>query len=1101
MLALPWLATNALSGAELTLSQPLAVDNITHSSARVCWVTAGGVHASKQLAFDTTANFTTNHSMAFKTVGLGTPSFSTMCMALSGLTAGISYTACPSITDGSGNSTNCTDVGNPNSRVTFTTAARPSQHPALSIAPSTFDTSYPTIDTVLTIANDCSDLQSNLAAAYGAGNAGKTVKVIYPSLRTQTSPNCNLPLNLGAFTKSGLGTVVITSSDEATGPAAGVRTSTSNKNQSWMLCTAANIAALTPTGNTRLVDLYLEPCDSAASSGAGDPQIVQYLVRFDGGPNNVVFDRVNFDGRGYPYRTANAAYGRGNNVAFVDSYFNHIEIWQAWVDTTSITTSGNQIISGASFTMGHGDTTNTIGSFTVTQSSGTGNAYLTVRAAGAVEYRYSNGSASCSSPCTAVLDASLTVPSDAVSLAWNGSRQLSYTAGTFAAQSFASRQNISNILNSSGTIQDSEWDANGIVADSCAGTSPTAKQWVVQNTFLGVTGFAIFPQGGCVGNGPTYELDVSDWTITNNDFQANNACLVAYGTISGSSSPFVCVRRHHFETKNGYRFNIANNTFKDGFIAVNNCGCAVDLKQDLISSVSAVTDIRVASNTITNEPSCFYIAGDSNNSAAKSYSKLISRVLIEGNTCSPNGISRIQFFATVSQDTFVNSANFLWIEEETEDVVIRHNTYFAPVGSWNAVVLMSDRWSEGLSILNNILYVNSPFTAYRGIQATFSDDPGWSVASTPAFNNASGSDGTTALNNAILPNSTWDVRGNVFLAGCLNSSTCTDTTTSGSLVGALSAQYPPSNFWITTGTFGARQDAVGWINRTSVPSGLYLSPSSPYHNAGTDGLDIGVTTATSGTPSDSIPPAINITSPTSGSSYSTSNSAITLAGTASDNVGVTQVTWATDRGTSGMASGTTAWSASGIALQNGLTQITITARDAAGNQSSASLTVTVSQPNPTSPVISITSPTSGPTFTTSSSTINLSGTASDNIGVTQVTWVTDRGGSGVASGTTNWTISGLALNAGSTVVTVTAHDAAGNVASKVLSVSYAAAKLSCDLNGDGVVNVLDVQLATNQVLGYATCGSADLIGNGQCTIVDVQRIISASLGAACHLGQ
>jgi hypothetical protein len=60
--------------------------------------------------------------------------------------------------------------------------------------------------------------------------------------------------------------------------------------------------------------------------------------------------------------------------------------------------------------------------------------------------------------------------------------------------------------------------------------------------------------------------------------------------------------------------------------------------------------------------------------------------------------------------------------------------------------------------------------------------------------------------------------------------------------------------------------------------------------------------------------------------------------------------------------------------------------------------------------------------------------------------------------------------------------------------------VSCDLNSDGKVNVLDVQLATNQTLGYAACGSADLNGDGKCTIIDVQRIISASLGAACHLG-
>jgi hypothetical protein len=60
--------------------------------------------------------------------------------------------------------------------------------------------------------------------------------------------------------------------------------------------------------------------------------------------------------------------------------------------------------------------------------------------------------------------------------------------------------------------------------------------------------------------------------------------------------------------------------------------------------------------------------------------------------------------------------------------------------------------------------------------------------------------------------------------------------------------------------------------------------------------------------------------------------------------------------------------------------------------------------------------------------------------------------------------------------------------------------LSCDLNGDGNVNVVDVQLATNQTLGYAACGAADLNGDGACTVVDVQRIINTSLGAACHLG-
>ena len=57
---------------------------------------------------------------------------------------------------------------------------------------------------------------------------------------------------------------------------------------------------------------------------------------------------------------------------------------------------------------------------------------------------------------------------------------------------------------------------------------------------------------------------------------------------------------------------------------------------------------------------------------------------------------------------------------------------------------------------------------------------------------------------------------------------------------------------------------------------------------------------------------------------------------------------------------------------------------------------------------------------------------------------------------------------------------------------------TCDLNTDGSVNVLDVQLATNQALGSSACGTGDLNGDGSCTIVDVMRIVSASLGATCN---
>lgn len=55
----------------------------------------------------------------------------------------------------------------------------------------------------------------------------------------------------------------------------------------------------------------------------------------------------------------------------------------------------------------------------------------------------------------------------------------------------------------------------------------------------------------------------------------------------------------------------------------------------------------------------------------------------------------------------------------------------------------------------------------------------------------------------------------------------------------------------------------------------------------------------------------------------------------------------------------------------------------------------------------------------------------------------------------------------------------------------------CDLNGDGKVNVLDVQLAIQSALGTRTCGMADLDGDGKCDVVDVQLEVQSALSGVC----
>jgi len=128
----------------------------------------------------------------------------------------------------------------------------------------------------------------------------------------------------------------------------------------------------------------------------------------------------------------------------------------------------------------------------------------------------------------------------------------------------------------------------------------------------------------------------------------------------------------------------------------------------------------------------------------------------------------------------------------------------------------------------------------------------------------------------------------------------------------------------------------------------------------------GIVTATgTGSAVDTIAPSIAISSPTSASAFVATGPSLVVGGTASDNVGVTQVTWTNNRGGSGTAAGTTSWSAGAIALQTGTNIITVTARDAAGNSRPATLTVTLSDSTPpadtTGPVIS--QPTASATWT------------------------------------------------------------------------------------------------------------------------------------------
>lgn len=190
------------------------------------------------------------------------------------------------------------------------------------------------------------------------------------------------------------------------------------------------------------------------------------------------------------------------------------------------------------------------------------------------------------------------------------------------------------------------------------------------------------------------------------------------------------------------------------------------------------------------------------------------------------------------------------------------------------------------------------------------------------------------------------------------------------------------------------------------------------------------------TASDSSAPQITVTSPTYSSTYQTGATTLTVNGTATDNVGVVRVTWTNNRGGSGTASGTGSWSVAGIQLQEGENRLVFTAVDAANNTGQTTLTVTRTTADTVAPTVQITSPTTNSSYSAGwSSRVDLSGTASDNVGVTRVTWQNSNGQSGTASGTGNWSVNDIPLDRGTNTITITAFDSEGNSGTDTLTVT------------------------------------------------------------------
>ncbi len=192
---------------------------------------------------------------------------------------------------------------------------------------------------------------------------------------------------------------------------------------------------------------------------------------------------------------------------------------------------------------------------------------------------------------------------------------------------------------------------------------------------------------------------------------------------------------------------------------------------------------------------------------------------------------------------------------------------------------------------------------------------------------------------------------------------------------------------------------------------------------------------------DTTAPTVAVTSPTTGT---TVGATVTVTATASDDIGVVSVQFLLDGAALGEADTTApyevAWPTGGAA--NGAHTLAAVARDAAGHESTSTISVAVLN-DTAAPTVAITSPTNGNTL---SGTVTVTASAADDVGVTSVQFLVNGAVLGAPDTTAPyevaWPTGGLP-NGAHTLAAV-ARDAAGHESTSTISVAV--------LNDTGAAN-------------------------------------------------
>ncbi len=272
--------------------------------------------------------------------------------------------------------------------------------------------------------------------------------------------------------------------------------------------------------------------------------------------------------------------------------------------------------------------------------------------------------------------------------------------------------------------------------------------------------------------------------------------------------------------------------------------------------------------------------------------------------------------------------------------------------------------------------------------------------------------------------------------------------------------------------------SVSWNTATATPGSHTLTARARDAAGNTT-----TSTAVTVTVPDTSAPTVSVTAPANGASVT---GTISVTASASDNVGVVGVQFLLDGANLGAEDTSSPYSVSWNTTTStpGSHTLTARARDAAGNLTT-STAITVTIPDTTAPVVSVTSPANGATVT---GTISVMASATDNVAVVGVQFLLDGANLGAEDTTSphsvNWNTATASV--GSHTLTARARDAAGNTTTAttitvtVPDTTFPTVSVTAPANGATVTGTVSV-----------TANAADNVG-----VAGVQFLLDGvSLGA------